>query len=356
MRAPSPAEQLQLIRNVQRLLDEGRRSSTYKFALLRALADLSVERGDDSGAPLLLPITAIAEKFIAYYWRHITPLPRGTGEPAGILQQTRDRPLKVLKAIKKRQAVLGESLERAKRNQGEYSSLVAEVAQEIKRMPLYKLQTLVPTRKLEFLYENQPKGDFIELKPGVACGLRRCYAVIATRVRGAWIAFVRSVPANQSLLSLLPEAKLDLFLFGSARAPLVTYRPVLLPLQAGLCFYCDQPLSSQTAVDHFIPWARYPVDFGHNFVLAHAGCNNAKKHALAAFAHLKRWCERNLEHRETLERELDRRDIAHDLPTSLRITTWAYEQIEASKDLVWLKGAALEPLEPGWRALPGLAA
>lgn len=355
MRVPSPAEEIQLIRNVQRLLDEGRRSSTYKFALLRALADLSVERGDDSGAPLLLPITAIAEKFIAYYWRHVTAPPTSAGEPAGILQQTRDRPLKILNAIKRKQATLGESIERAKRNQKEYSSLVTEVAQEIKRMPLWKLQTLVPTRKLEFLYENRPGSDYIELKPGVACGLRRCYAVIASRIRSAWIAFVRSVPANQSLLSA-SGAKLDPFLFGTARAPLATYRPVLLPLQSGRCFYCEEPLNSHTAVDHFIPWARYPVDLGHNFVLAHAGCNNAKKHALAAFAHLKRWCQRNIEHRGALEQELDRRDIAHDLPTSLRITTWAYEQIEASKDLVWLQGAALEPLDPGWRALPGIAA
>ena len=29
-------------------------------------------------------------------------------------------------------------------------------------------------------------------------------------------------------------------------------------------------------IDHFIPWPRYPIDLGHNFVLAHAGCSSAK--------------------------------------------------------------------------------
>lgn len=359
VRAPSPEEQFQFVRNVQRLLDEGRQSSTYKFALLRALADLSVEQGDDSGAPLVLPVTAIAEKFIAYYWRHVSPLDSVAGEPSPIIRQTRDRPLKILSAIKREQAALGESLERVKRNKKEYSRLVAEVAKEIKEMPLWKLQTLVPTRKLEFLYENRQGRDFIELKPGVACCFRRSYTVIAPLIRAAWIHFVRSVPANQPLLAGSDnknKRSLETFLFGSARAPLATYRPVLVPLQAGLCFYCQEPLSSHTAVDHFIPWVRYPVDLGHNFVLAHKGCNAAKKHALAAFAHLKRWCVRNIEQRGALERELDRHDIAHDLPTSLRITAWAYEQIEGSKDLVWFEGAVLEPLDPSWRALPGIAA
>ncbi len=62
-------ERIQFIVNIQRLLDEGLFTASYKFALLLALADLSVEFGDDSGAPLELTTYAIAEKFIQYYWR-----------------------------------------------------------------------------------------------------------------------------------------------------------------------------------------------------------------------------------------------------------------------------------------------
>jgi hypothetical protein len=50
------------------------------------------------------------------------------------------------------------------------------------------------------------------------------------------------------------------FLFGSERAPLTTVRPVLLDLQDGHCFYCPRVLTaSNTHVDHFISWARYPI-------------------------------------------------------------------------------------------------
>lgn len=37
-------EQIRFLLNIQRLLTEGQFTATYKFALLSALADLSVER------------------------------------------------------------------------------------------------------------------------------------------------------------------------------------------------------------------------------------------------------------------------------------------------------------------------
>jgi hypothetical protein len=64
--APSSDEQIQFMVNIQRLLDEGLFTASYKFALLLALADLSIEQGDDSGDPLDLTTYPIAEKFVQY--------------------------------------------------------------------------------------------------------------------------------------------------------------------------------------------------------------------------------------------------------------------------------------------------
>ena len=49
---PTPEEQVLFLRNIQRLLAEGQFVASYKFALLHALADLAVLKGDDSGTPL----------------------------------------------------------------------------------------------------------------------------------------------------------------------------------------------------------------------------------------------------------------------------------------------------------------
>ena len=48
---PTPDDQVKFLRNIQRLLAEGLFTASYKFALLHALADLAVEKGDDTGAP-----------------------------------------------------------------------------------------------------------------------------------------------------------------------------------------------------------------------------------------------------------------------------------------------------------------
>jgi 5-methylcytosine-specific restriction endonuclease McrA len=87
---------------------------------------------------------------------------------------------------------------------------------------------------------------------------------------------------------------LSQFLFGSERAALAIRRPILIDIQQRRCFYCNTPLSPARAhVDHFIAWARYPVDLGPDFVLADGRCNSQKCDRLPAYDHLAAWTERN---------------------------------------------------------------
>jgi 5-methylcytosine-specific restriction endonuclease McrA len=57
-------------------------------------------------------------------------------------------------------------------------------------------------------------------------------------------------------------------------------------------FFCEERLGSAVAVDHFIPWSRYPRDTALNFVLPHARCNADKRELLAGTRHLERWLDR----------------------------------------------------------------
>ncbi len=41
-----------------------------------------------------------------------------------------------------------------------------------------------------------------------------------------------------------------------------------MEIQEGRCFYCERRLGGAPHVDHLVPWSRYPVDLGHNFVVA----------------------------------------------------------------------------------------
>ena len=106
--SPTPDDQIRFLVDLQRLLDEGLFVASYKFALLLALADLAIEKGDDTGAALTLTTDEIAEKFIQYYWRQAVPYPAAT--TAGILQQNTGKQAAVVKLLQAARGKQGDSL------------------------------------------------------------------------------------------------------------------------------------------------------------------------------------------------------------------------------------------------------
>jgi hypothetical protein len=342
---PKPQEQVQFLRDVQRLLAEGLFTASYKFALLRALADLAVLKGQDSGAPLEIDTEDIAARFVELYWRQSRPFDFG-GEATGlILLQNTGGQAEIISKIMKSQQDCGASLFRLKQaSTDRWSRLIAKVEKVVCKMPLWKLQT-VGDERLEFLYENRGQGNRITLKPGVSYCFRAFYELVRDLIEGAWVRFVQKL--NASKLGSVTD--LGTFLFGEERASLDAYRPILFDVQKGTCLYCHKPLSRQAQVDHFIPWSRYPVDLGHNFVLAHRGCNHAKADYLAAEHHLAARAERNREHQAELQAGLVEAALPCDLRAAVQIATWVYQQTERAKGQVWVRKKVLRRLRPEWK-------
>jgi hypothetical protein len=126
---PTSDEQIRFLVQVQRLLDEGLFVATYKYALLLALADLSIEQGDDSDAELIVSTEAIAEKFIRYYWRQAVPYPAAAD--TRVLQQNTGKQAAVLNVVRQARATRGDSLVAAINSGPGWKRLVREVAQVV---------------------------------------------------------------------------------------------------------------------------------------------------------------------------------------------------------------------------------
>ena len=350
-RVPSAEEQIDFLANMQTLLDEGQFVASYKFALLIALADLAVELGDDTGRELEIPVEKIAEKFVAYYWRQAAPWsPVGRADAARVLAQNTGKPAEVLTRVLEVRERVSAYESDVRRNHQEWKSLISRVKRVVTVMPLWKLQTL-RGRKLEFLYENQATGNAIVLRPGVAFNLRRFHALVTGLARSAWVQFIRQLDKNQSLLGQAVD--LEGFLFGTPRADLSDFRPILTDLQKDQCFYCDARLHGRGAVDHFVPWRRYPVDLAHNFVLADAGCNSRKSDLLADVPFLERWLRRNGDAKDQLASRFTAIHVPHDLDVSRQVTGWAYAQVERTGGQVWAGGKSYRTLGGDWRAIIG---
>src|SRR3954449_6786099 len=105
--APTPQEQVRFLRDIQRLLAEGQFAASYKFALVHALADLAVLKGDDSGAPLEIETRDIAAKFVELYRRQARPFQSG-GEATGlVLQQNTGKQAAIISQIAQAQRECG---------------------------------------------------------------------------------------------------------------------------------------------------------------------------------------------------------------------------------------------------------
>lgn len=350
MSAISAEAQIGFLNNVQRLLSEGQFTATYKFALLLALADICVEKGPDSEAAFVVRTDDLAEKFILYYWRQIRPFATAAGHAILLRQNTNQSPtvIRVLQAI---EAEGFRSITDLQQNARRWNRLVASIRSTICGMPLGKLQTLGNT-SISFLYDDGPAKagrilESIELKPGAAFCLRKFHGLITDLVRGAWVRYVRRYNADD----LGSPSDLDEFLFGSERAPLQIYVPILTDLQESRCFYCHREMKRDSIhVDHFIPWSRYPVDLGHNFVLAHSTCNSAKADHLAAAAHLESWVVRNRTAADYLKDTFGRERVLHNSDASHRIAEWAYRTL-GQPAMTWRQGVAFEELPSAWEQI-----
>jgi 5-methylcytosine-specific restriction endonuclease McrA len=339
MKIPSPEQQIRFLTNLQRLLGEGSFVSTYKYALLMALADIAVERGADDDSELAITTSQLAEKFIQYYWRQSTPY-----LSSRVLQQNTAKQAGVIKLVHTAHNKYEGSLTEARHDQRQWNQMVRKVAEIVRVMPLWKLQT-VGSEKLDFLYANTGQGSQITLKPGIAFCFRKHYGLVADMVKGAWLRYVRRFNVE----ALGDRTDLNEFLFGSERANLKVVGKIINEFQSGECFYCRQSLKGDVShVDHFVPWSRYPVDLGHNFVLAHAACNGKKSDRLAAAVHLDAWCEYQHQNAKPLAVEFNRLGILNDFNSTLRVVNWAYNQTFDSHGLTWLRNQELHALDEGW--------
>ncbi|MFZ9692433.1 MAG: HNH endonuclease domain-containing protein [Phycisphaerales bacterium] len=298
---PSDGFTLAFLDKVERILSTGGFTSTYKFALLIALANLAVEQGDDSGEPLELDLDDVARHFLALYWGMARPYP-GVSKVLVLRQSTLEqKPSTMITMLGDATRHAASSYARLRTHQTGRDGLVGSTRRTIAKDVLYRLQN-VPTgdgreRSMDrFLYEHPPTAKecgrlrSITLLPGVGACLRRLHGVIVSMVQARWTRFVR-----ENNPSLGPDRELESFLFGADRRSVSQYAERLYELQGGRCFYTHARLLRPRAaeVDHFIPWSRYPWDSPFNLVLASAAANQHKRDRLAPSEALDRWLDRN---------------------------------------------------------------
>jgi hypothetical protein len=301
------AFEVRFLEKLQRLLAEGDFTATYKFAVLIGLAELSVEESLPGDRPF--PTRQLTERVVALYWPQVRPVPQ-EGR-VRVLRQNTGQPARIVSLVARlrdegEKATFLDEVRHAR--PGAYEETVRDVKWRLVEMPLPRLQRF-PSGPDDFLYRigwtvhdvgrlerevrryqrGEPSAfdNRIQMLPGVISTLGRLHGLVRQLVEARWISMVRELNGEMF------DDPVDLYehLFGPQRAALGRLQVRLREIQEGCCFYCaSRPRNA--AVDHFLPWARFPDDRIENLVLSCPGCNSSKSDHLAAVAHVENWLRR----------------------------------------------------------------
>lgn len=255
------AGQLGAIRFAERvlqLLDDGRYTATYKFAVLIGLMDLCLEQTQASGAPPSMVTTAqLAEKVVELYWSHTVPF-AGLRD-AQVLRQNKGGQAEIVTLVTGFRTLHAPDAttprwEARLRAPDAYRRLVCAVEWKLIEMPLPRLQVMgavhVPViyeigwdasirQRDVAAYQRQEGGSFsnaITLLPRVGEYLLQLNTLLRPLVLRLWADMVARVNG-------LEESQLDQYLFGATRTPTARVRRGLWDWQDGRCFYCADRLN-----------------------------------------------------------------------------------------------------------------
>ncbi len=283
------------------LLDGGRRTATYKLAVLMALLDLSVESvPDDPYAAVDIDLDQLTTRVIELYWRQLRPL------DGRRLRQSTDGRGVIFTTV----ADLRDELTRTHRTptidlvvaegSAAYVAAHTTVKRTLVRYPLKLLQNVTTATEHErFLYDDSwmgtaseraiaDHGNKLQLFPGVCTTLARLAPLLKPAFQLAWVDDVRRM--NKTLLAEGPD--IADHLFGADRVSLLKAGDVLANEFGPHCFYCDARLTTTRHVDHVLPWSRVGIDGLANLVLACPSCNSNKSDLLPSPTHVGRALDR----------------------------------------------------------------
>jgi len=305
---------LALLDRVQRLLRDSSYTTTYKFALLRALCDLSVELPDNTSS---IALRTIAERFIHLYWRQVQPFtPPNQDKEVQLVQcSMKNKPSKVISLVQQCAKESGRSLSNAQQS-GRILDYTKLVQQQLVRDVLWRLQP----EGDPFLYIWKRGQDSIQLLPGVLATLRRFHALLCDLIDGAWTRWV-----ERRNIEVRSSDALRKHLFGSERENIESVREPLIELQQGVCFYSGKELrKGDNHIDHFIPWSLARHEALGNLVVCTATANLKWSDALKPAKDRAKLEVRNKENAPRLAQIAHANGLRWDPRATLAVAQWAY--------------------------------
>lgn len=304
---------LRFLRQFQSLLRDSSYTTTYKFALLKSICDLSIEmpRGSTD-----ITLDAIAARFITIYWEQSRDFRNEALNHGG----AGAHPARAITLVRQWRSQHGESFYRFQTST-HFEEGRSEMRQVVTRYAIHLLQ---PTDGEQFIYSYRDGDDRIRLTDPAIEAFQSLYMLISELIEGQWTRWIQR--RNPRITS---EASLHAHLFGIDRRKLDKVVPLLRELQGGKSFYSESAIDGDRPhVDHFIPWSISRNDAVCNLVLCTPSENIRFSDSLKPSEQLQRLLRRNAEHADALKAMAHDIGLRWDPGATAAIAGWAYRMAE----------------------------
>ena len=317
------------------LLQEAKTTTSYKYALLRALIELSVENVGRYGAGASSITTRqVAERVLEYYWPQAR-IHKHTDRPLLAIQGSGSAiPDKIRAFRDKHGTIRTGSPSKARINcKVAFEKLLKSAEQTMVKYPIPRLQppgadTLLYDWHVQSVGIGNPAFDNrIPLHKGVEAKLATYAQLLIPLIKAEWTRFMAR--CNQQ-----DFADMGTFLFESMRANLTAATPGLVEIAKGRCFYCQDHLPATVHIDHFIPWSLFADDGIFNLLPTHTACNTSKGDRFASHTHLQKWTHRIESHHDEIAEVGHATKLSTDRDRTLALATSSYRQLQTTS-LVW---------------------
>ena len=297
----SSKSSMNLSKQIQLVLTEGKNTGSHKFAFLRAILDFIVEKNPKENEDLKIPLVYFAEKSLSYYWvmflggtqqlvnkslmlafyKHFEVIINAINHPS----------LKIGFLEKKHVHDLWEILKKQDKLENKIISAINEARYLIHKGPVVHARNILMTKNILYLdfyeypkhspqriraknyYELYEKEDyFITIKSHYLHEFKKMYYWLDKAILTVWAEFTDKLPLNHNAekptgLSLLEVPK-------PGRNDLKIYVKHFKKMGIKNCVYCNKkPFDS---IDHVIPWSMVKSDKFWNMLPICKSCNSSK--------------------------------------------------------------------------------
>lgn len=285
----------ELAERFNQIITKGSKNNTYKFALARFLLDYCngldkqyIQNKIKNNENEVVSYQELADKFLSYYWhqecKYRIRQNYNDAKPPSVISIIRDvfgneyipTPFKDMPKDKIRLA----QLEIRRRVFGKEKSKTSQVVPRFQN-----IKEGNSTKRMQLFYDYDDEAAQIQIKPQALLFFYENYQPLLKSVILEWAKFLEKINTLPRLIVKIEKAE-------SKRSSLHRYIKIFKNFRS--CFYCNTPLdSTETEIDHFIPWSYIFEDESWNLVVSCGKCNSHKSDSLAGSVFLEELIKRN---------------------------------------------------------------